>query len=201
LDKVRRGDDLTPHLSIAPHTRGYAPAAGARGAPPEDRWSDKDFVLNIMGYHHFHLGTTVQKRGHVGRTDELIFAEVGREAFNVVAIFDHEVFESNSAERRRLWSTQEAMISRQVSPGSIVIPAMIATSGHAVHVVRYAQRCAQIIAQFEPKLDDSEFVQSLYQPAEEPPTKSKLRWAFKHLDLGIVDDARHVFMILQKGWN
>jgi hypothetical protein len=85
IDKVRRGDDLTPHLSIKPHTRGYAPAAGAPGAGIEDRWSDKDFLLNIIGYHHFHLGTAIQKRGHVDRTDDLIFAEVRRHTFKVIA--------------------------------------------------------------------------------------------------------------------
>ena len=85
IDKVRRGDDdLTPHLSIKPHTQGYAPAARAPGATTEDRWSDKDFLLNIMGYHHFHLGTAIQKRGHVDRTDDLIFAEVHRDTFKVI---------------------------------------------------------------------------------------------------------------------
>ena len=41
LSKVERGDDLTPHLSIELHTRGYASAARAPGATPEDRWSIK----------------------------------------------------------------------------------------------------------------------------------------------------------------
>src|SRR5262245_21459331 len=102
LEQVERGDDLTPHLSIEPHTRGYAPAARAPGANPDDRWSDKDFLLNIMGFHHLHLGTTTQKRGHVDRTDELIFAEVGRDTFKVISIFDHNVFDKGSAERMRL---------------------------------------------------------------------------------------------------
>jgi hypothetical protein len=93
LDKVRHGADLTPHLSIEPHTKGYAPAGRAPGAAPTDRWSDKDFVLNVMGYHHFHLGTTIQKRGHVDRTDDLIFAEVHRDTLSVIAIFAHDVFD------------------------------------------------------------------------------------------------------------
>lgn len=107
LDKVRSGDDLTPHLSIEPHTKGYTPAASTQKATPVDRWSDKDFVLNVMGYHHFHLGTNVQKRGHVDRTDHLIFAAVQRDSLNVIAIFDHQVFDGNSTERRRLWSVHD----------------------------------------------------------------------------------------------
>ena len=31
LEKVKRGDDLTPHLSLDPHTLGYTPAASAQG--------------------------------------------------------------------------------------------------------------------------------------------------------------------------
>ncbi|MGJ4945022.1 hypothetical protein ACQR1W_30965 [Bradyrhizobium sp. HKCCYLS1011] len=201
LDKVERGDDLTPHLSIEPHTRGYSPAARARGATPDDRWSDKDFLLNVMGFHHFHLGTATQKRGHVDRTDDLIFAEVRRDTFKVIAIFDHDVFDKGSAERMRLWALHESIISRGIAPGTVVVPAMIATSGHTVHVVRYAQDCARIIREFEPKLDDSEYVKSLYSPPEDAPATSKLSWGFRHLDLAIYDAAKPVFMILKKGWS
>ena len=201
LDKVERGDDLTPHLSIEPHTRGYAPAARAPGATPDDRWSDKDFLLNIMGFHHFHLGTTKQKRGHVDRTDDLVFAEVGRDTFRVIAIFGHDVFEKSSAERMRLWSVHDEVAFRGVAPGSVVVPAMIATSGHTLHVVQYAQHCAQIIREFEPKLDDPEYVRNLYTPPEEAPAKSKVSWGFRHLDLAIYDAAKPVFVILKKGWN
>jgi len=201
LEKVERGDDLTPHLSLEPHTRGYAPAARSRGATPDDRWSDKDFLLNIMSFHHFHLGTTLQERGHVDRTNELIFAQVGRDIFKVIAIFDHDVFEKGSAERMRLWSLHESIITRGASPGSVVMAGMIATSGHSVHVVRYASDCARVIRELEPKLDDPEYVRSLYRPPEEAPAKSKLSWRFRHLDLGIYDAAKPIFMILKKGWN
>lgn len=201
IDKVERGDDLTPHLSIEPHTRGYAPAARAPGATPDDRWSDKDFLLNVMGFHHFHLGTATQKRGHVDRTDDLIFAEVRRDTFKVIAIFGHDVFDKNSAERMRLWALHESIVFRGVAPGTVVVPGMIASSGHAVHAVRYAQDCARIIREIEPKLDDAEYVKSLYNPPEEAPAKSKLSWGFRHLDLAIYDAAKPVFMILKKGWS
>ena len=201
LDKVRRGDDLTSHLSIEPHTRGYAPAARVYGATPEDRWSDKDFLLNVMGYHHFHLGTTLEKRGHTKRTDDLIFAEVSRDTFKVIAIFDHDVFDQNSTERMRLWAVHESIIFRGLPPGSTVVMGNIATSGHSNYVVRYAIHCAQIIKHIEEKLDDPEFVKSLYQPRSEAPAKSKPDWGFVHLDLAIYDAAKPGYLILQKGWN
>jgi hypothetical protein len=94
LGKVRVGDDLTPHLSLLPHTRGYSLAAHTPGATNEDHWSDKDFFLTRMNYHHFHLGM-----GRRGRTGHLIFAEVSRDKFKVIAIFNHDVFVEGSPER------------------------------------------------------------------------------------------------------
>src|ERR1035438_8022881 len=35
LEKVRNGDDLTPYLSLTPHTRGYSLAAHTPGATNE----------------------------------------------------------------------------------------------------------------------------------------------------------------------
>lgn len=201
LTKVGRGDDLTPHLSIAPHTRGYAPAAHAPGATPDDRWSDKDFLLNAMGFHHFHLGTATQQRGHVDRTDDLIFAEVDRDNFKVIAIFNHDVFNKGSTERERLWAVHESIITRDVPAGSVVLGPTIATSGHAVKVVVYAQECARIICDIEPKLNDPNYLKSLYGPPDEARGKSKVSWNFKHLDLGISDAAKQTILILRKGWN
>ena len=201
LDKVRRGDDLTPHLSLEPHTRGYAAAARTPGATVVDRWSDKDFVLNVMGYHHFHLGTGLEKRGHAKRTDDLIFAEVGRDSFKVIAIFDHDLFKNNSLERARLWSVHENVIFRNVPQGSSVLMGNIFTSGHSHTVMFYAMRYARIINYMEPKLDDPEFVKELYQPRSEAPTKPRPSWGFSHLDLAIYDAAKPAYLILQKGWN
>jgi hypothetical protein len=199
LDKVGRGDDLTPHLSIEPHTKGYTPVARAPNAPPVDRWSDKDFVLSVMGYHHFHLGTNVQKRGHVDRTDDLIFAEVRRDTFNVKAIFGHEVFDPNSAERSRLWSVHDQVAG--VAPGSVMVPALIATSGHTLTVVRYAQYCAKVIRDFEPKLDDLAYMASLYPQGKQMSPKPKFAWGFNHLDLLIHEAVAPVNLILKNGWN
>lgn len=97
LDKVRQGDDLTPHLSLKAWQEGYAPAAHA----PEmvaDRWADKDFLLNVMGFHHFHLGTTLENKGFVTRTDVVLFAHVTRTTFDVLGLFDHSVFDMRTSQ-------------------------------------------------------------------------------------------------------
>jgi len=202
LEKVRRGDDLTPHLSIAPHTRGYAPAAHAPGATNEDRWSDKDFLLNTMGYHHFHIGMALEKRGHMARTDDMIFAEVGRDTFKVIAIFDHNVFESANTERMRLWAVHNGIVSKSVPPGSFVIASDITTSGHNGRVVRYALRCARGIQKVDPQMDDSEQVNGWFTSAGLAlPITPKLEWIFNHLDLGVLEKTTRTVFWVQKGWN
>jgi hypothetical protein len=202
LEKVRRGDDLTPHLSLAPHTRGYALAARAPGVTSEDKWSDKDFLLTTMGCHHFHLGTATEPAGHVSRTDELIFAQATRDAFKVIAIFDHEVFDHHSAERMRLWRLHNQIALRGAAPGQVVVDALITTSGHALRVVHHADRCVLRMQAIEPRLDDRTYVEKLFADGEiEMPPKTKLEWAFFHLDLAIYDRAKRAAFIVQRGWN
>jgi hypothetical protein len=108
-------------------------------------------------------------------------AEVDRDAFRVIAIFDHDVFDQNSAERKRLWALHESIIFRGVPPDSAVVMGNIATSGHSVHVVRYAQRCARTIRDFEPKLDDLNYMGSLYRQGQQMPPEPKFAWGFRHL--------------------
>jgi hypothetical protein len=73
LEKVRRGDDLTPYLSLIPHTRGYSLAAHTPGATNDERWSDKDLLLTRMNYHHFHLGMGIEAAGHAARTAHIVY--------------------------------------------------------------------------------------------------------------------------------
>ncbi|OMG51648.1 hypothetical protein BJN45_17155 [Azonexus hydrophilus] len=208
LDKVRRGDDLTPHLSLEPHTRGYTPASAQKGSDV-DRWADKDFLLNVMGYHHFHLGPQVYPNGFAARTDNLIFARVSRDHFTVVAIFDHSVFErpedsteTMTKERERLWSVFDEHSSRGMAPGAVYIPSMITTSGHSMHVVRMADDYAHVIREIDPKLDDIEFVKGLYDPAGPPcPKKPKLKWHLNYLDLGLLDTTSNMFFVFRYGPN
>jgi hypothetical protein len=202
LEKARQGEDLTPHLSLAPHTRGYTPASQQQGATVEEKWSDKDFILNTMGYHHFHLGTTKEAAGHASRTDEVIFARVTRDHFDAIAVFDHSVFELNSAERQRLWQLHDDIIFRGVAPGSVVMGNMIATSGHSLHVVTYGQHCLRYLRSTDPQLEGGDFMNDLYERAQfERPAKFKPIWCFRHLDLAIWDEPKRALFVMIKGWN
>ncbi|MGJ0454812.1 MAG: hypothetical protein ACR65T_16520 [Methylocystis sp.] len=157
LDKVERGDDLTPHLSLEPHTRGYTPAAAGAG-PSVARWADKDMVLNIMGYHHFHLSSSIEPQGFVRRGKELLFAYVTRDTFTVVALFDHSVFEETeageplTAERERLWKIFEERATRHTPPNAVVVSSPIATSGHSMHFTLMAMDCKRLADPLLPKI-------------------------------------------------
>jgi hypothetical protein len=202
LSKVTSGDDLTPYLSLQPHTRGFTPAALAPGASSEEKWSDKDFVLNVTGFHHFHFGTTIEKGGHAARTDELIFARVTRDEFVVVALFDHTVFDHGSAERLRLLSIHDEHVGRGAAPGQIVIRSAITTSGHDMGHVFFAKACVRALRQVDPKLDDPELVAGFYKTAAlDAPKKPNLEWHFNHLDLGFFDRATGAFFTVLKGRN
>lgn len=205
LDKVRSGENLTPYLSIQPHSKGYSPETSRKG-PDVDRWADKDFLLNVMGFHHFHLGEKVEAAGHVERTDDVLFARVSREDFTAIGIFNHSVFEPTgdemSDERKRLWKIFDDHTSRGVPPGSVVIPSLIATSGHPIHVVSTAQEYSRIIYELDPRLDDPGFVNELYGTGNvNAPAKIKLEWALNFSDLGIHESRSNHFFVLRRGFN
>jgi hypothetical protein len=208
LEKVKKGDDLTPHLSLDPHTRGYTPALSVKGGQI-DRWADKDFLLIVMGYHHFHLGLTIETKGLVTRTNDLLFAKVSRHDFTVMAIFDHSVFDMSrtpngdiTKERERLWAIFDAYSTRGLPPGSVYIPAMITTSGHSLHLVRLAQEYVRIVREIDPKLDDMSYIQGIYQRAGVLcPKKPKVAWHLKALDLGLLDLSSNMFFVFKYGPN
>lgn len=205
LDKVRSGENLTPYLSIQPHSKGYSPGTSKKG-PDVDRWVDKDFLLNVMGFHHFHLGEKVEAAGHVERTDDVLFARVSHEDFTAIGIFNHSVFELTgdemSDEKKRLWKIFDDRTSRGVPPGSVVIPSPIATSGHPIHVVSIAQEYSRIIYELDPRLDDPGFVNELYGKGKvNAPAKIKLEWALNFSDLGIHESRSNHFFVLRRGFN
>lgn len=201
LKKVERGEDLSPHLSLGVWREGYAPAAQQFGAGV-DRWADKDFLLNVMGFHHFHLGTTLEKKGFIKRTDDVLFAFVTRTTFDVLGIFDHSVFENLDssampAERARLWQLYNDLLAEHAPPGSVVIANMVSLSGHQTGIVMLAQRHAHWIKELDPKLDDREFLgRTFYKDGL--PKKPKLEWAFQHLDLLLADETNNAYFLIQR---
>lgn len=198
---VEEGNDLTPFLSLKAQEKGYTPAASGTG-PGTDRWADKDFLLNVMGFYHLHLGRVRDGAKISDRTDEVIFAKVDREKFVVIGIFDHSVFEpidvptkTMTSERERLW----AIFDKYSMQG---VPTMIMTSGHNYKVVWLAEEYTRIIREFDPKIDDRTYIESIYRDAGvEPPKNLKFEWHLRGTDIGIFDKATNLYVLFGKGIN
>jgi hypothetical protein len=202
LRAAETGADLTPYLSLQPHTRGYTPAAAGTG-PSTDRWADKDMLIIGMGYHHLHLDAAPTAEM---RSNEVLFAYVTRDTFTVIGIFDHSVFVPTQAgakmtdERARLWAAFDQHRMRDMPPGSVVMNPPISTSGHSVFLTFRAMKYARLICDTDPQLNDPTFVQDLYQKIYLPvPKKLKLGWHLQYLDLGLLDPAAKAFWNYIKG--
>ena len=209
LKAVEAGADLTPYLSLQPHSRGYTPAADPNKTPKPDSWADKDFLLNVMGLHHFHLGLTKETAGHMARTNEVLFASVTRDEFEILGLFDHAAFEheddgSMTPEREKLWAAYQVREAAGLLPGQLSVGGFggfgITLSSQPVAVVRTAQRHVQIMREVDPKLDDSAFLRTLY-PEGQVPAKPKLKWHYCHLDFGVLDDGAGFFGFFERGPN
>lgn len=200
LEKVRAGEDLTPHLSLRVKYNGYTPAsmATAKG----DRWEDKDFLLIAMGYHHFHLGPQSQ-HGHTERTDDVLFAQVTRDKFHAIALFDHSVFDKGtpmSAERERMWKLYDYRSSVGRPPGVYLGAGPVTTSGHSLNDVRMAQDYVRIIREIDPQLDELQVRSSVFPNLPHKVVKAqKLTWHFNAQDLGLLDRTTQTFFVLKKG--
>lgn len=202
LEKVKSGDDLTPHLSLQPHTRGFTPAASAPG-PNVDRWADKDMLLNVMGYHHLHFDA-YPTQGM--RSDDVLFCHVNRDTLTAIGVFNHTVFEATppsavmTSERQRLWEIFDERASRGVPPGSIFAPITIATSGHNLEFILIAIDYARIVKEIDPQLDDPVYVRGLFEEVDIPlPAKPKVKWHMHFLDLCLLEEkSRSVLLLAQR---
>jgi hypothetical protein len=208
MKTVAVGNDLTPYLSLNAITRGYTPAADSK-TPGADSWADKDFLLNVMGLHHFHLGLTREAAGHAKRTNEVIFASVNRTEFEILGLFDHAAFEyegdgTMTPERVKLWEAYQSREATRALPGQLMAGGYanqgITLSSQPIAVTLAAQRHVRIIREIDPKLDDPAYVKTLYEKCDVP-IKPKLKWWYRHLDLGLLDQSASFFGILEKGPN
>jgi len=198
--KIENGEDLTPYLSLKAQKQGYTPASSQLGS---DQWSDKDFLLNVMGFHHLHFKPLPK------RTDNVVFAKITRNEFAIVGVFSHDVFDSPedvgealNSEREKLWNLFDMYSMRGAAPNSIVIPSTVSLSGHTFQIVMLAKEYVRIIEEMDPKLDDRDYINSLYEETDlSPPPKPKLEWCIRGTDIGIYDNATDVYMVFRYGIN
>ena len=144
-------------------------------------WEHKDFLLNVMGLHHFHLGTQLETRGYMARTNTVLFGFVFRDYLEILGLFDHAVFENDEhfpRERRRIWSAYERFRRRGVPPGSFDIGGYgsmgITSAGTPTVVTLRAIDHIKLIEQFDPLLDSPNFLAKLWG-AGQVPSKHRVR--------------------------
>jgi hypothetical protein len=198
LNKIRNAENVLPYLSKRAHSYGYTPSQRIKDGEV-DSWEDKDQLLNTKGFHHFHLDMNVQNTGLSERTDDVLFAYVSRDTFHAIGIFNHSVFESvdengnMNAERSRMWDLHEKHVTLGMGPGTAYTSHPIATSGHPVYLVRMADYYARTIRENDPKLDDREFVNGLYDQGKlDHPSKYNFDWHINALDLCVYDKKTEV---------
>lgn len=205
LRKAGDGDNLNAHLSLRATRNGFTPKS-SETAPTTDKWEDKDFVLNVMGYHHFHLSQSIEPAGHTKRTDDVLFAQITRTTFTAIGFFDHSVFDPTdpashtmTAERDRLWRLTEERKNRGRPPG-VYIDHLITTSGHSLHHTNLAANFSRLIHSIDPKLDDLTLRSEVFPKTPHEVVKAmKLMWRLNYLDLGLFDKTTSTFFILQPG--
>ena len=153
IGKVEAGMDLGPYLSRKASRHGYVMASDPE-LTDTSTWKDKDFLLNVMGLHHFHLGLHRESRRLMERTKEVLFACVTRDTLEILGLFDHSVFEesvdeSMTPERERLWAVRDEFLARGAQPGAIYLDGYgglgITTAGTPTMITMTANRQADWI--------------------------------------------------------
>ena len=193
LKKVKLGEDLTGHLSNKVMSKGYTPKENILAK--NDSWADKDQLLNTKGFHHFHLKAGKGSKGNV-----VLFAQVSRETFKAVALFDHSVFDHSSNEmsheRKRMWAIFDDMVSREIAPNTAYMSNPITMSGHPIHIHSMTQQYWHVIKQVDVELSSKEFAKNIYADTDYSiPKKTKFRWLLNGLDLGVLEvKSKHFFI-------
>lgn len=204
LANVESGSDLNPYLSRSAHRHGYV-MENDPSIETTSSWEDKDFLLNVMGFHHFHLGLEKKSNGLIARTNEVLFAHVSRNSFKVIGLFDHTVFDwavedHLTPERQKLWLIYDQFQATQIAPGGMAIGGIggmgITTAGTPMIITQMAINQVRCIEKVNPRLDDLCYVQEVICRNLEFPEKIKLSWRFSHLDFGLFNEPSREFINL-----
>ena len=194
LDKVENGLDINPFLSEKAHKKGYTSHSNILSR--QNIWLDKDRILNLYHYHHFHhfhhfhLNMKIKDNNISERTEYLLFAEISREKFTAIGIFDHTVFDdvlpdSISEERKRLLDIHYKRISQFLPHGSnFLTSSQITSTGHPIHIREWGNKIANILVNNDNKLDNRIEVNAIYTVFNKPPPdKFNFEWQLIDLDL------------------
>lgn len=202
LQKVKHGQDLTPHLSTEVSTKGIV-LPQARRATHRRRRQDIDAMLTQHGLHHFHVG--LHGPGNPkGRSDTLVFAEVFEKEFWIVAVSNHDAFKPGTPEFRRIFRIATNYGRKEVPLDQGFMPNPVMSSGHALLVIMFGIKCEDHIQRLDPLLDDSAFIDKLYDKHTilkggervGRPRKPSFVWHFADLQFGFLERSTGTFFCL-----
>lgn len=198
-EKIENGEDINDYLSLKAHQKGYSPNTNS-----ENTWEDKDFLLNVMNYYHFHLVPYDKTSNQSTRTDELVFAKVDKRTFEIIGVFDHRVFEKDNDEslndeRERLYKVWDSILTKDMPDRSVYIPTDITTSGHSGQVRDYAMECVKVIKEIDLQIETHEFLKKIYVE-KSIPNNPKLKWYLHGTDFGLID-RDNIFFKFRDGKN
>lgn len=198
LDKVIKGNDLNPYLSERVRTHGVI----LPGASSKNAGKDIDTLVLREGLYHFHFAPKNNKNPK-GRSNYLIFADVSKDTFTIVAIAPHSVFDHNSEDAQRFFDIRRRYLERDIPNGQPYMLNPVMTTGHTLEIFSYAIHCENTINALDPKLNEPDFISQLYAdgvlqyPSLEQPKKPDLIWFFYDLNLGILEKKKGHFFGLK----
>jgi hypothetical protein len=202
--RVERGEELTRFLSALVHERGYVPSNTRKSLPAhERRWRDKDFALNALGVHHLHVSHPPSAAGPVQKGKEIIFVDFAPDYARFVLAGTHDDFRSERlatavARMRALMgftskgfslrepttplselmplATHGLSFSTQVD-GQVVPLSLISSDGTSTFLMHQLRQIERVLLHVEPKVDDSDWVRSLYEHLRQPmPSSPSFEW-------------------------
>lgn len=188
LNKVINGNDLNPYLSEQVRTHGVV----LPGASFKSKGKDIDSLVLREGLYHFHFAPKDNKNPK-GRSNYLIFADVSKDTFTIVAIAPHRVFDHGSKDAHRFFEIRRKYLERDIPAGQAYMLNPVMASGHTLEIFTYAIHCEDTIHSMDSKLNDSNFISQLYVdgklqcPSLERPKKTNLIWFFYDLNLGLLE--------------
>ncbi len=211
--KVEAGQDLSDYLSTYTRTHGYSSRSGSRRGIKwaDGRNGDRDFALNTMGVHHFHLVPAKADGSRPKGSRELIYARVERHSVHAVLLGDHNSFNDGSLRKAVAAAHyQEGLIFVGLTPArddltieerqqlarkgvstvetvadSVVPVGFSSSDGSAFEHVRHADRVAELIEYWEPLLDTPRGLADLRRVVPFGLSLDGLRWAFAYSDFGL----------------
>jgi hypothetical protein len=198
LDKVENGEDLKPNLSLLVRKKGFS-YSPSKTCP---NWEDKDMLLNVMGYHHFHLGKMQDDKDYVKQADDVLFAKVTRNVFEVLGIFNYKVFEMSREPSKTMPMERNRLYKIFEKHSQNALPYGITLDGHTLGNVLAMQDYVRVIKEIDPKLDYREYIKELFEKNNIPvPKKTNLIWNFRFLDLGVLDKRSNSYFVFRYGPN